>query len=94
MVKWGSTPASTFNYLLEATMITVSTNELKENLFQYLEKISQGETILVQQNKESVAKLVSVHQKDWREKMKIRPQLLVPPSKIIEPMTDIWKEYV
>lgn len=75
-------------------MITVSVNELKENLFHYLEKISGGETILIEQNKRCVARMVSVHQKDWRDKMRIRPKLLVHPSKIIEPLTDLWEGYV
>ncbi len=75
-------------------MITVSVNELKDNIFHYLDKISNGETILIQQDKRSVARMVSVHQKDWRDKMKIRPKLLVHPSKIIEPLTDVWEEYV
>ena len=75
-------------------MITVSVNELKENLFHYMERISDGETILIQQNKRCVARMVSVHKKDWRDNMKIRPKLLVHSSMIIEPLTDIWKGYV
>ncbi|KPA10396.1 hypothetical protein MHK_009408 [Candidatus Magnetomorum sp. HK-1] len=31
---------------------------------------------------------------DWRTRMKIKPEILVSPDEIIQPMDDIWKEYI
>lgn len=31
---------------------------------------------------------------DWRDKMTIRPRLLVPPEEIIHPIKDIWEGYL
>lgn len=59
-------------------MMIVSANELKNNLFKYLDKISNEEKIII-------------HKDNWRSKMSIQPKLLVPTHKIIEPMTDIWE---
>ncbi len=75
-------------------MITVSVNELRDNLMHYLDQITSGETILIMQKNRYVARMVSVNQNDWRDNMKILPKLLVPPSQIIEPLTDIWDGYL
>ena len=31
---------------------------------------------------------------DWRSRMNIKPEILVSPDEIIQPMDDIWKEYI
>jgi len=31
---------------------------------------------------------------DWRTRMSIKPEILVSPDEIIQPMDDIWKEYI
>jgi prevent-host-death family protein len=42
-------------------MLEVSATELRNNLFGYLDKISQGETIVIRRNNEAVARMVSTH---------------------------------
>ena len=64
------------------------------NLFDYLDKVVAGEIIVIQRNNQEVARLVSTKQTDWREEMHIMPELLVSPDEFIEPVTDIWDEYV
>ncbi len=75
-------------------MIKVSASKLRNNLFDYLDKASEGETIIIQRNNREVARLVPIHQMNWRDKMSIQPELLVSPEEIVEPMNDIWEEYV
>ena len=75
-------------------MIVVSANDLKDNLFKYLDEITKGEKIIIQKDKKKIACLTHISEIDWRDKMSIRPKLLVPPEKVIEPMTGIWEEYI
>ena len=72
-------------------MIKVSATKLKNNLFDYLNMASKGETIIIQRNKEEVARLVPTHQTDWRDKMTIKPQVMVAPEELIKPVEDIWE---
>ena len=70
-------------------MIEVSATKLRNNLFDYLDKASKGETVVIQRNKEEVARLVPTHQTDWRDKMTIKPQIMVEPEDLIKPVEDI-----
>jgi antitoxin (DNA-binding transcriptional repressor) of toxin-antitoxin stability system len=72
-------------------MITIQAVKLKENLFEYLRKIEEGETIVIRHNNQDVAFLVPPVKSDWRSRMKIQPKVLVPPEKIIEASEDIWE---
>lgn len=74
-------------------MIKVSATNLRNNLFDYLDKAAGGETIIIQRNNKEVARLVSTNPINWREKMTVKPKVLVPPGKLIEPMDDIWEDY-
>jgi len=74
-------------------MIEVSATKLRNNLFDYLDKASEGETIIIRRNNREVARLVPTQQADWREKMRTKPKLLVTPEMLIEPMENIWKDY-
>ena len=76
------------------TMITISATKLRSNLFELLDKVSEGETLLIKRNKHEVARIVPVKQPDWRDKMSIHPKLLVSPDEIIGPMEDVWEDYV
>jgi prevent-host-death family protein len=78
----------------EVKMIKISATKLRNNLFNYLDKASAGETIVIQRNNQDVARIVPTHQIDWRDKMSIKPELLVSPDELIKPIEDIWKEYV
>jgi prevent-host-death family protein len=74
-------------------MIKISATKLRNNLFEYLDKASAGETIVIQRNNQDVARIVPTHQIDWRDKMSIKPELLVSPEELIKPLEDIWEEY-
>jgi prevent-host-death family protein len=78
----------------EVKMIKISATKLRNNLFNYLDKASAGETIVIQRNNQDVARIVPTHQIDWRDKMSIKPELLVSPDELIKPIEDIWEEYV
>ena len=79
---------------MEKFMIEISATKLRNNLFHYLEKAIDGETIIVYRNKKQVAKLAPVNVSNWRDQIKIRFKILVPPDEIIKPEKDIWKDYV
>jgi prevent-host-death family protein len=74
-------------------MIKVSATRLRQNLFDYLNRAAEGETIIIERNHEEVARLISMKNVNWRDKMTIKPEILVSPEELIEPMEDIWEEY-
>jgi prevent-host-death family protein len=74
-------------------MIEVSATKLRNNLFDYLDKASEGETIVIRRNNREVARLVPTQQTDWREKMRVKPKFLVDPELLVQPMEDIWEDY-
>jgi len=57
-------------------------------------KVSKGETITIQRNGKDVAMVVPPQKKDWRDKMRTKVKLLVPPDKAFAPMDDIWEAYL
>ncbi len=75
-------------------MITISVTKLRDNLFNYLEKVVDGETIMIHRNKKEVAKLVPPNISNWRKQTKIKPKLLVSPDELIKPIEDILQDYV
>ncbi len=75
-------------------MIKVTATKLRNNIFDYLDKASEGETIIIQRNNKEVARIVPIHQANWRNKMTIKPQIMVAPEELIKPVEDIWKGYV
>ena len=75
-------------------MLKVSASKLRNNLFDYLDKASAGETIVIQRNNKEVARIVPIRQINWREKMSMKPELLVSPEELMEPIKDIWEEHV
>jgi len=75
-------------------MIKVTATKLRNNLFDYLDKASEGETILIQRNNKEVALLIPTRQANWRDKMTIKPQIMVTPEELIKPVEDIWEGYV
>ena len=74
-------------------MIKVSATKLRNNLFNYLDKAAEGETIVIQRNNKEVARLVSTNHINWRDKMTLKPKVLVPAEELIKPIEDIWEEY-
>jgi len=75
-------------------MINVSATKLRNNLFDYLNKASEGETIIIQRNNVEVARLIPTYQANWRDKMTIKPKIMVEPEELIKPVEDIWEDYV
>lgn len=75
-------------------MITVSATKFRSNLFAYLEKAAEGETIIIQRNHRDIAKLTAPSIPDWRNRMQRKPRLLVPVAEFIEPMQDVWEDYI
>jgi len=75
-------------------MTRVSATKLRNNLFEYLDRAAAGETVVIERNNQEVARLVPTRRQNWRDKMKIKPKFLVPPEELIEPIDDIWEEYV
>ncbi|MGE5342866.1 MAG: type II toxin-antitoxin system Phd/YefM family antitoxin [Candidatus Omnitrophota bacterium] len=74
-------------------MISVTAANLKSHLFEYLARVSEGETISVQRDGEEVAVIVPGHKENWRNKLKIKAKLLVPPDSAFAPLEDIWENY-
>jgi len=72
-------------------MIKISATKLRNNLFEYLDAAAKGETIIIQRNNKEVARLVSAKYINWRDKMTIKPKLLVSPEELIKPIEDIWE---
>ncbi|UCH93292.1 MAG: type II toxin-antitoxin system prevent-host-death family antitoxin [Candidatus Aminicenantes bacterium] len=75
-------------------MIVVSATKLRNNLFEYLAKVSKGETITIQRNGKEVARVVPAQKKDWRDRMRTKVKLLVPPDQAFAPMEDLWEDYL
>jgi len=75
-------------------MITISATKLRNNLFDYLDKVAEGETVVIQRNNHEVARLLPLQKPNWRNNMRIKPKILVSPDELISPIEDIWEDYV
>ena len=75
-------------------MIKISATKLRQHLFDYLDKAAAGETIVIQRNNQEVARLVTMKQSNWRERMTTKPEILVSPEELVKPMEEIWKDYL
>lgn len=71
--------------------MVISVNELQAGLSMYLDEIGKGKQIIIQKNKKDIAMLSPVPKADWRDKMTVRPKLLVSLEEIVKPMTDVWE---
>jgi antitoxin (DNA-binding transcriptional repressor) of toxin-antitoxin stability system len=56
--------------------------------------VESGEQVIIIHNKKKVACLKPVQKTDWREKIPQKPKLLVPPDEFVQPVSDIWEDYV
>ncbi len=72
-------------------MLKVTATQFKKNLSGYLDLASQGDTIIIERNKKSVARLVPVPQSNWRDKISITPEILVSAEELVKPIEDIWE---
>ena len=74
-------------------MIKVSATKFRQNLFEYLDKVSSGKTILIERNHEEVARILPIKKLDWRKKMSIQVQINASPEELIETFEE-WEEYI
>ncbi len=75
-------------------MIVVSATKLRNTLFDCLDKVKAGETVVVKRNNVEVARLIPAGEADWRKRMKTRPRIVAPPEEIVKPLSDVWEDYV
>lgn len=75
-------------------MRTVSATNLRNDLFNYLDLVESGEVIIIQRNNQEVARLVPAAGSNWRDRMSVSVKLLVPAEELIQPLDDVWEEYV
>lgn len=75
-------------------MIEISATKLRANLFEYLDKIEQGETVIVQRHNQKVVRMNPIHSTNWRNKLSQKAKLKIPADDLIKPMDDIWEDYV
>lgn len=74
-------------------MITVTATQFRAALFEYLDKVASGETIIIQRHNQQVARLTPMETVDWRTKMTQTVQLNVSEDELIAPLEDVWEEY-
>ncbi len=74
-------------------MITISTTEFHNHFAEYLDRVTQGETVNIAQDHQEIAQMIP--SKNWRNKMTIQPQLQVSSEQLIKPLEDVlnvfWK---
>ena len=75
-------------------MLEISATSLRGNLFAVLKKVESGEQVIIIHNKKKVACLNPVQKTDWREKIPQKPKLLVALDEFVQPVSDIWEDYV
>jgi len=75
-------------------MLTVTATTLRNNIFEYLGKVEQGETVTVILNKKEAARLVPVHHVDWRDGLQQEIELHCSPDELMAPIEDVWEDYV
>jgi prevent-host-death family protein len=75
-------------------MITVTATNFRKNLFEYLDKVAEGEIVVIQRNNEEVARLVPLETIDWRVKMTEKLTINVSPEELVEPIEGIWDNYL
>ena len=75
-------------------MLKVTATTLRNNIFEYLGKVADGETVTVILNKKEAARLVPVHRGDWRDGLKQEICLNCSPDELMAPMDEVWEDYV
>lgn len=73
-------------------MLKVSATKLRTHLFDYLDKVANGETIIIERNRREIARLSKTQRHDWRDEMSVKAQVLVSPKELIKPLDDLWDE--
>ena len=72
-------------------MITISATEFHNHFSEYLDRVTQGETVNIAQDHREIAQMTP--SKNWRNRMTIQPRLQVSTKQLIEPLEDeLWEE--
>jgi prevent-host-death family protein len=74
-------------------MIKVSASNLRNNLFEYLDRVSQGESIVIERNKQEIGRLMPLRNTNWRNKMSHKLVLKTTPDDLILPLEETWEDY-
>ena len=74
-------------------MTTVSATKLRNNLFDYLSRVSKGETITIKRNGKDIAVVFPTKKEDWRDKMRGKVKILVPTDEAFAPLEEAWEAY-
>ncbi len=75
-------------------MLTVTATTLRNNIFKYLSKVEQGETVTVILNKKEAARLVPVHRVDWRDGLQQEININCSSEELMAPIEDMWDDYI
>ncbi len=75
-------------------MLTVTATALRNNIFAYLGRVEQGETVTVILNKKEAARLVPVYRGDWRDGLQQEIELHCSPDELMAPVDEVWEDYV
>ena len=86
----------TYMFLIVAggIMIVVNATKLRNNLFEYLAKVSKGETLTVRRNGKDLAMVVPPPKKDWRSNIRTKVKMLAPAELTFAPLEDLWEDYL
>ena len=75
-------------------MITVTATNFRTHLFEYLDKVASGEMIVIQRNNQEIARVIPLTPPDWRAKMTTKMTINVSPEALMEPIEDVWDDYL
>ncbi len=75
-------------------MKAVNASKLRNNLFEFLDRVSKGESVTIRRNGEDVAVMKPIQKEDWRDQISVKLKLTVPPDQTFAPMEDTWKDYI
>ncbi len=75
-------------------MTTISATQFRKHLFEYLDKIEMGETIILKRHKREIARINPYQQIDWRDRMPLQPEVLVTRENLMAPIKDVWEDKV
>lgn len=75
-------------------MTTITALDFHKHLFEYLDRIAQGETVIIQRGQQNIARILPMVQVKPPQKRKHRVKLLVSADELIQPLDDIWEGIV
>jgi prevent-host-death family protein len=81
-------------YNTEDKMTTISATQLRNHLFECLDQVEKGNTIIIKRHQQEVARLIPNHPSDWRKRMRLQPKLNVSAEELMMPLAEIWEDYV